>query len=436
LDVDITPGSQRDFLSVDLTGFIRLRQHCRQAAFVLPWVWGYLILALEAPLRFPAAAQLSVMLGIPATYAFYKGHLRTAAITGASVVLAAYLTALDSRLWHSAREYEVLAIMLGCFSLVVARALITVVKMLYRLHAEPAARQYVRMTFSKNRPAVRPPRRRMDRYTKIGIAVFIVGFSFSATVRLLINMGGQRQLRGSPAWINLATFAVGGRFLILGRRRSALTATELRAHDSRPIILVLRSFGDDQMEVKARRLRFSFADNHYYLRGVTLERVLTEHLSPYGPVVAIGEPGETLPPLGAARDQVAGESWRETVARWMREARLIVLIVSATDGLRWEFGRLCGLGLLQKTILLLPPVAQSERRSRYAGLTAPEAAAARLAPEASAEHALAILWGRDSTPVVLRARQQHEWAYQVALNIAGHLLSRTPSESLAAAQRA
>jgi hypothetical protein len=86
----------------------------------------------------------------------------------------------------------------------------------------------------------------------------------------------------------------------VARRFTRLSLERLISRDTRPVILFLRSFHDDQ--VKLRKWR-----EHLFRRLVsfgeprpTLDHVLLEHATPHGPVVALGAPG-SRPPFGIAR---------------------------------------------------------------------------------------------------------------------------------------
>ena len=56
----------------------------------------------------------------------------------------------------------------------------------------------------------------------------------------------------------------------------------------------------------------------------TPEERLTGLLERIGPVVGLGKPGESLPPLGASRLYVDDESWPETVRTYISSARAVL----------------------------------------------------------------------------------------------------------------
>jgi len=75
----------------------------------------------------------------------------------------------------------------------------------------------------------------------------------------------------------------------------------------------------------------------------------------FGPFVAIGEPGERLPDLGAARAYFSDHEWQAAVLDWIGRARTIVIIVGKTRWVTWELQRVIASGKLDHLVLLPPP---------------------------------------------------------------------------------
>lgn len=121
-------------------------------------------------------------------------------------------------------------------------------------------------------------------------------------------------------------------------------AGEALAQDGRRPILWLRSFGSDGSEAAC------IIDQDVPL---TFEQMITEPLSKYGPVVAIGRPGEELPPLGALREYV-GDDWQIRVRELLLSAAAVVAILDDTPGLLWELKQIVDLDLHQRLILIIP----------------------------------------------------------------------------------
>ncbi len=167
-------------------------------------------------------------------------------------------------------------------------------------------------------------------------------------------------LLSAAAALLLGLFRVGKRL----RAAGALTALK---HDSRPPVLLLRSFRDDQVAVENRSPRepwWSFGQR----KVVTFEEMLYDLFSACGPVIAVGRPGEVLAPLGAARFWVSDARWQQVVGDLLQESQLVVLIMGPTtgdDGLAWEVRRVFEFRQTAKLVLVMPPLEEELARQRW-----------------------------------------------------------------------
>jgi hypothetical protein len=130
----------------------------------------------------------------------------------------------------------------------------------------------------------------------------------------------------------------------LGRERLkyfAAPAGEALAQDHRRPVVWLRSFHIDERDAE------NIIDREVPL---TFEEVATGSLSRYGPVVAIGRPGEPLPPLGALREYV-GDDWQSRVRELLCLAAIIVIVFDDTPGLLWELKTVMDAKLYERLIL-------------------------------------------------------------------------------------
>jgi hypothetical protein len=162
----------------------------------------------------------------------------------------------------------------------------------------------------------------------------------------------------------------------LGRARTK----NLLEADQRRTALYLRSFDDDSLPLptiaSARRPLFEL----FSIRGTDpFEESVAWELNSYGPVVAVGRPGRSLVTLGAAREHLPDETWRDQVSSRMEEAGIIAVATGETDGLAWELGQVVSGGHLAKTFFVFPPVAPDAIDRRWAHTTA-----------SLAEHGLAV----------------------------------------------
>jgi hypothetical protein len=165
-------------------------------------------------------------------------------------------------------------------------------------------------------------------------------------------------------------------------RSAALGVAEARERDRRPPVLLLRSFGDDLVSVAPMFRARTFRAGPAAVRQRTLEECLEQALWRYGPVIAVGLPGETLPPAGAAREYLPNEQWRTAVRERIAEAHLVVVILGRTVGLRDEYRMLAECGALEKVAAVFPPVESTERSARWATFAEEAPRAPQLTPGA------------------------------------------------------
>ncbi len=191
--------------------------------------------------------------------------------------------------------------------------------------------------------------------------------------------------------------------------------------DSRRAALYLRSFDDDSLPLpsiaSARRPLFEL----FSLRGADpFEESMAWELNTYGPVVAVGRPGRSLASLGAAREHLADDTWRDQVANRMEEAGVIAVATGETDGLAWELGQVVNGGHLQKTFFVFPPVAPDAVGRRWehtaASLTEAGQTVGPLPVPASLIHTVRL--DTDGTVNVTFASRRDEATYRTAVDYA------------------
>jgi hypothetical protein len=164
-------------------------------------------------------------------------------------------------------------------------------------------------------------------------------------------------------------FAVAANALLnSARRQMKLSIDELVKVDPRPPILFLRAFYDDQVVLPQPRYRWIARLMSFGLRPAPLDQLLLEEATPYGPVVALGNPRDRFPPYGAARGYFENRDWQQAVSDLARDARTIVLCVDETDSVFWEIGHIEGNDYLQKTLFVLPPRYVDAQQNRVVAL--------------------------------------------------------------------
>jgi hypothetical protein len=173
----------------------------------------------------------------------------------------------------------------------------------------------------------------------------------------------------------LLLFLLGMYFLLLrvfrrGKRLLIRSAEETIARDPRPYVLYLRAFNADVPASsvpehgdpnKFSWWRFSVLTAFKFISPrllfappLTEEEQIARAFKDVGPVIAVGPPDETKPPLGAARIYVPAEEWQTHVSELVRNAGTVVIRISEesriapqsmlgmgsgsglTQGLQWE----------------------------------------------------------------------------------------------------
>ncbi len=201
------------------------------------------------------------------------------------------------------------------------------------------------------------------------------------------------------------------------RRHSLQNVDETLQHDQRPPVLYLRSFLDDRLTMSARTANGRVWAERFSPH--TFEEVVCDHLWRYGPVVALGMPGDRLPPLGAVRNYFEGDEWRGGVLELMRKASVIVLALGRTESLQWELERLAASNLLSRTVVVVPPVKPDEVNQRWATLRSTAATAMSMLPEAiDAKRTLAVVFPADAPPQLVTSGRRDDWAYEAAIDVA------------------
>lgn len=207
--------------------------------------------------------------------------------------------------------------------------------------------------------------------------------------------------------------------------------------DHRPPILLLRPFQDDHKELKEG---LNISVHQAFRVERSLEEALVKQLSWDGPVVAMGNPDDKLPPLGAGRDYSTNStntSWQEKIETLSKQAQLIVIQPGKTAGVLWELKQIIDLKLLNKTIILFPPSKEEELTERWKILAqmADESPEIHALKAASPTGVLAICFTPDGFPIVIKGQQRwghYKETVKAAVGLI-HLMDHRNLEHIAAA---
>jgi len=168
---------------------------------------------------------------------------------------------------------------------------------------------------------------------RTGIALLIAGLLLGTMLRFVPDS------EMNDALLVIGIFPifmiVGGAFLFFrGRQYADKAIAGTIIGDSKPDVLYLRTFLADPSTIGHV---FSALLTPTLISGLaTEEEQLRDVLQPFGDLVAIGQPGETLPKPGAARLYASGDEWKEVVTNQMHVARLVIIRAGRGEGLLWE----------------------------------------------------------------------------------------------------
>jgi hypothetical protein len=188
----------------------------------------------------------------------------------------------------------------------------------------------------------------------VGIAIGIIVLAFLFYEFIIVPW-----LSNSPsvsiAWYLILAVICGlaGYLFRLGKRLKFAAAPARVSADDRAPVLYLRMFRDDQVAQQGRG-----GDNpaSFHLGFETEEERLVNVLDDFGPVIALGRPGEKLPGLGASREYVEHDEWQQRVHAHMKQAALVVLRLTpfAAESLIWEFQEAMNEVAPERLVLLVP----------------------------------------------------------------------------------
>ena len=220
----------------------------------------------------------------------------------------------------------------------------------------------------------------------------------------------------------------------LARRAAQPSLEESLAADGRPPVLFLRSFTDDQVSLASAHVPL-------YLRAMDpgiirhrFEELLILGFERVGPLIAVGNPLDPRPPIGAGRQYLGPGDWQDQVIHHMAWAQCIVVGLSNTEALGWELDQIRERGYLPKVLLVVPPalssqVADVRMLARRAGLQveAPNLQGDPDRPDnAPPQHVLACWSSNTDAETIVCSSHLSELDYEIALRyyVTSHFRSR------------
>jgi hypothetical protein len=145
---------------------------------------------------------------------------------------------------------------------------------------------------------------------------------------------------GAGTVLGLAT----AKSLIRAKRLGAPSALEILATDRRKPVVYLRPFSADADASSPVSLTSWFTE----------EEQLAKMMNDIGPLVAIGEPNEPLPDIGASRVYAAEPRWRDAVIELVDRAAIVIMRAGISPGFQWEIGTVIQRVRPTQLVLLIP----------------------------------------------------------------------------------
>jgi hypothetical protein len=193
-------------------------------------------------------------------------------------------------------------------------------------------------------------------HRRIGVTLIVVGVIFAQVLGLIrddIAMDDvDKTLFVVLSWLAFFMIPRGIFLSWRGRQYATQADTERIITDSKPDVLYLRTFRSDRST--ARYIFWMLCNEAFLWSGLaTEEEQLAAVLRPFGDLVAIGQPGESLPKPGAVRLYASDEEWKEVVKHQIRAARLVVLRAGMGENLLWELKQTIETLNPQKVLILV-----------------------------------------------------------------------------------
>jgi hypothetical protein len=246
--------------------------------------------------------------------------------------------------------------------------------------------------------------------------------------RFVVYTGGV--LARSWSLIGGVIVALGHLLFHAGKRLSAREIWRPRALSlsDRPI-LFLRGFDDDQCSFRrsAWNLLARWLDLWSFRRN--LDEAMVDELAQFGPVVALGRPGDKRTPFGAMRHYSADADWQRTLADAARSAQAIILVASDSPGVQWEYDLLKNEQMLAKVLLLFRPDEGQARANTHAAewfYAGASAAMEETATDATLPVAMRLNGSRPML-IVTRVRDAAAYVLSLRLHFREHASGAMPS---------
>ena len=140
-------------------------------------------------------------------------------------------------------------------------------------------------------------------------------------------------------------------------RMKSKGADEILSSDSRPPIVLLRSFVDDGTSPEAIIADMTKLVGSY----LSFEESIASHFESMGPFVTFSSKKYGMPELGAARLHAEPHEWKSKLEELLLQCKLVVFRAGETKSLQWELGRLVQIVPPEKVLIYLQMGSEVDR---------------------------------------------------------------------------
>lgn len=158
--------------------------------------------------------------------------------------------------------------------------------------------------------------------------------------------------------------AVANKLRIRAQNNVRFSVESLTSLDRRAPVLFLRAFRDDLVTLPSYGYSLIARILNIYSPIRSLDHLLLAEGTLYGPVVALGNPRDPLPPYGVAREYVSNADWQTRIRRLSEEARAVILCVDDTDAIWWEVEHLADAQIAKVLFMVHPKFREPEQNRR------------------------------------------------------------------------
>jgi hypothetical protein len=339
--------------------------------------------------------------------------------------------------WHNISLLDYYAVMSLALAYPVVKVILGIKAIRAKLRASYVGNPFVRWLFGgRLRAAIaKRPKLRLIRATPWIAASAVTVLAMIVSVRLRDDESFSFALQFLVKMLSMPMLIVpiASLFLVRGLRHMTLRAPELRMIDPRAPVLILRQFRDDQIVSIGKNWEKIWSRPSRWFRQPSFEELIAEEVEGIGPPLIIGAPGESLPPLGAARDYLADPDWKSVVGRLIKEAALVVVILGETENLLWEFRTAIDQNRSDRVVLIVPPIKEKELQVRWQKFAAQNGDLIdhifpqRLPPQTL----IVIFFSRDNPTFVYGGGKRTSWDYELAIRLIPYIDDGKAAEILA-----